>query len=151
MILFCASHFLQLSLKLKIQDFRAALRDDEVKSLFVEIFNDKIEQCVQTAFTILMNDLTDKFTKRIDELNINMHQLRSELQRKETSIGQLVSDNQLLKASIQSLSIKLEEVENYQQCDNLIFSSLKVRMADRLAGTNYSLAILSDSLTQKGF
>ena len=51
-----------------------------------------------------------------------MHQLRSGLQGKETSIKQLVSNNQLLKASVQSLSIKLEEAENYQRRNNLIFS-----------------------------
>ena len=80
-----------------------------------------------------------------------MHQLRCELQRKLTSIGQLVSDNQLLKASVQSLSIKLKEAENYQRRDNLIFSGLEVRIADRLGCTNDLLAISSDSLTKTVF
>jgi glycine cleavage system regulatory protein len=76
---------------MKVQDFRAALRDDEVKSLFIEMFNEKIEQCVKTSSATLFADIMDKFTKKFDELNINLISLRAEVQRKDVVIGQLTT------------------------------------------------------------
>jgi hypothetical protein len=135
--------------KMKVQDFRAALRDDEVKSLFIEIFNEKIEQCVRTNSATLFADIMDKFTKKFDELNINLISLRAEVQRKDVVIGQLTTENQQLKATVQSLTVKMDEAEAYQRRDNLVLTGLEVRAADVVAGSSDPLTQPSVSIIQK--
>ncbi len=134
---------------MKVQDFRAALRDEEVKSLFVEIFNDKVEECVRNVTSAVLADITDKFTKKLDELNINLLSLKAEVQRKDVSIGLLTAENQQLTASLQAMSAKVEESEAYQRRENLIITGLDVRAADRVGSTSDPLAQSSASLSQK--
>jgi hypothetical protein len=134
---------------MKIQDFRTALKDDEVKSLFVDIFNDKIEQCVHSVTTALLADFNANFLKKFDKLNINFLSLKAEVQRKDTTIGLLNTENQHLKASMQALSTKMDESEAFQRRENLIITGLEVRAADRAGSTTDQLAQSSTSLTQK--
>ena len=66
---------------MKVQDLRNALKDDEVKALFVELFTDKLEQCVLNCARNLKAEITDKFTKKIDDINVSVLSFRGEIQR----------------------------------------------------------------------
>jgi hypothetical protein len=134
---------------MKVQDFRAALRDDEVRELFYGIFKDKVEQCVQQANSTVFNEFTEKFTKKFDELNLNLITLKAEVQRKDATIGLLTTENQQLKSTVQSLMAKVEESEAYQRRENLVFTGLEVRAADRAGATPDPLATPSASLAHK--
>jgi hypothetical protein len=127
---------------MKIQDFRDALKDDEVKQLFAEI----IERKIDTKLNQLKVSLTNEFNTRIDELSVTLTALRSEVQRKDTLMGALQTENNSLKASIKSLNEKLDDTETYQRRDNLIFTGLPLRLADLTAGSNDPLADSSESI-----
>lgn len=147
---FCSDFvILLLSLIMKVQDFRTALKDDEVKSLFLDIFNDKIEQVVQTYIAGISDKIGEKFTKKMDEMNLTLVTLRAEIQRKDLALEKITSENQQLKSTIQALSGKLEDSEAYQRRENLIFSGLPIRDADRAAATSDTLAQSSQSITDK--
>lgn len=135
---FCSDFvILLLSLIIKVQDFRTALKDDEVKSLFLDIFNDKIEQVVPTYIAGISDKIGEKFTKKMDEMNLMLVTLRAEIQRKDVTLEKIMSENQQLKSTIQALSGKLEDSEAYQ------------RREDQAAATFDTLAQSSQSITDK--
>ncbi len=134
---------------MKIQEFREALRDDEVKSLFQKMFDDKIEQCVRNTTTAALTEITEKFTKKVDELNLNILSLKAEVQRKDQTIGLLAAENQQLKDTVEILNVKVGESESYQRRENLILTGLEVRTADRVNATSDPLAQSSNTLLKK--
>ncbi len=141
---------------MKVEEWRAALKDKEVKSLFLDLFNDKIEQCVQSYVAKSVEDISDKFTlkldalvKKFDDINTNVISLRAEVQRKEGVIEALKAENLQLKGTIESLTVKLDGSEAYQRRENLIFVGLDCRMADRAAASGDALSESSATVTDK--
>ena len=117
---------------MKVEELRIVLKDKEVKSLFVELFTDKIDQSVQSNNTKLVDDIMEKFAKnfddvakKFDDVNANVVSLRAEIQHKDVVINDLKAENQELKNAVQSLKLKLDNSEAYQHRGNLIFAGLE--------------------------
>jgi septal ring factor EnvC (AmiA/AmiB activator) len=134
---------------MKLQEFKAALKDDEVRALFAEIFNEKLDEKFRISTDTLKTDLSNDFTKRLDELSANLSALRNELQRKDAVIASLRDENKDMKSTISSLQVKLNDIEAYQRRDNLIISGLAVRAADVIAASSDDLAESSTSVTKQ--
>ena len=83
---------------MKVQDLNNTLKDDEVKALFVELFTDKLEQCVLNCAGNLIAEITDKFTKKIDDINVSVLSLHAEIQRKDA----IISDFQIEKSTAEN-------------------------------------------------
>ena len=122
---------------MKVEELHIALIDKEVKSLFVELFTDKIDQSVQSNNTKLVDDIMAKFAKNFDDLakqfddvNANVVSLRAEIQREDVVNNDLKTENQELKNADQSLTLKQDNSEAYQHRENLIFAGLECWMAD---------------------
>ena len=111
---------------MKIQDFHDALKDNEVKLLFADIINSKID----AKLIQLKTNIASEFSKKIDKQSVNLAALRAGIQRKDAIIGSLNNENDLLKSSIRHLNDILNEAEAYQRRENLIFNGLLLRMAD---------------------
>ena len=60
-----------LSPNMTVYDFQAALRNKEDKSLFYDIFNDEIDESIQSATKSLVDEMYEKLTKKLDKININ--------------------------------------------------------------------------------
>ena len=54
-----------------VHDFQAALRNKEDKSLFYDIFNDEIDESIQSATKSFVDEMYGKLTKKLDKININ--------------------------------------------------------------------------------
>ncbi len=142
--------------KMKIEELRSALKDKEIKTLFLDMLTEKIEEFVQSCATKLIDGMTEKlnkrfdgFVKKFDDINTNVMSLRAEVQRKDAVIDQLKDENLQLKSTVQSLTSKLDESEAYQRRENLIISGLQCRMADMAAATTDALSESSTTVTEK--
>ena len=78
---------------MKADEFCDALKDDEVKQIFADIFDREID----AEQSVLKKELSDEFVKKVDELTVTIAALRVDVQRKDALIGSLRDENNVLK------------------------------------------------------
>ncbi len=100
---------------MKVDEFRDALKDEEVEHLFADMFDRRID-------ANLSEELSDEFAKKVDELTVTIAALRIGVQRKDALIGSLRNENDVLKKFIKHLNEKVDAA--YQRREYLIFTGL---------------------------